>query len=301
MQTNHPGPWAVPTARRAVLEDPTDRAVVARSLADGAVVGHGFANLYALTARADRDSVRRVNELKGRPLGQVGSITLPPARIPAVFDWDRLPPGFTRAGVQEVIDAFYRLGPFGFRGPAAPHLPEHLTLPEDGVPTAQVIAPGYACPANDFFADCLQAAGADLLYVTSANRSRHLTGSQDTPAHWRAAGLRAEFGHHPGFVVLEHADEQATRARYPRYLPMSTTILAFHRPGTAAVGEEARRPCFVLDRQGSLPVDDVRAVLAELGFGLEVGPRAWTRLPLRDYPLEPATPRSAAPMRPARR
>jgi hypothetical protein len=63
---------------------------------------------------------------------------------------------------------------------------------------------------------------------------------------------------------------------------MSTTILGFHtlirRPGDP-------RPHLVLERHGSMPVADVRAVLAGLGYGLIIGPRAETRLQLRDYSL----------------
>jgi hypothetical protein len=39
----------------------------------------------------------------------------------------------------------------------------------------------------------------------------------------------------------------------------------------------------VLERHGSLGVEAVRGVVAEFGFGLVLGPRARTRLMLRDY------------------
>ena len=61
---------------------------------------------------------------------------------------------------------------------------------------------------------------------------------------------------------------------------MSTTILGLHRvvrvPGDP-------RPHLVLERHGSLPVDLVRRVLDEFGFGLVLGPRPTSRLLLRDY------------------
>ncbi len=63
---------------------------------------------------------------------------------------------------------------------------------------------------------------------------------------------------------------------------MSTTILGFHtvirRPGDP-------RPHLILERHGSLAIADVRAVLASLGFGLVIGPKAESRLQLRDYSL----------------
>jgi hypothetical protein len=156
---------------------------------------------------------------------------------PKVRDWSQLPAGLTRRRVLGLIDTLFELGPFGLRGPAAADVPAHLIQLDAGVRTAQVIAPGYACPSNDFLARSLDAVGDDILYITSANRSRHRTGADDEPAHWTAAGLRAEFGHEPAFRLLEHADEDAARRRYPGYALMSTTILAFHKTaGTSPRG-----------------------------------------------------------------
>ncbi|HEY7814368.1 MAG TPA: hypothetical protein VIC62_14095 [Nakamurella sp.] len=270
-------------ARRLIT---ADAVFAARALDAGAIVGHAFANFYAITARADAATVRRVNLMKGRPPGQVGSITAPPAAIRDVWDFGELPSGLNRRRVLKLIDTFFTLGPFGFRGPAAGHIPAHLTFPDGPITTSQVIAPGYSCPANDFLSRSLRATGDDFLYITSANRSRHTTGADTPPptrhslAHWRADGLRAAFGDEPGFLIVEHPDESAARARYPRHLPMSTTILGFHRVEHVA-GDP--RPHLVLERHGSLPVDDVRAVLDDLGFGLVIGPRARTRLAPRDY------------------
>src|SRR4051794_2763868 len=182
------------TTARLRLDSPVDISYAAAELANGAVVGHGFANFYVITTRSDAQTVRRVNVLKGRPPSQVGSITTTPTRIPDVWDWSRLPYPLTRRQVLGVMDTFFGLGPFGFRGPAAPHVPGHLTSPDAGVSTTQVIAPGYACPSNELLARAVDASNDDLLSITSANRYRHLTGADDSPAHWRAAGLRDEFG-----------------------------------------------------------------------------------------------------------
>jgi hypothetical protein len=264
---------------RLVVDDPVHTRMAAGLLASGKVIAHGFGNFYAITARGDAASVRGVNLMKGRPPEQVGSVTAPPERIASHFDWSALPDGLTRHRVEAVFDAFFRLGPFGFRGPASPTVGRHLSSADGDITTTQVIAPGYACPSNRFLSLAAEQAGTDLLYITSANRSRHLTGADDSPAHWRANGVREDFGPTSELLVLEHPDEPAARERYPRHLPMSTTILGFHR-----VEQVGGRPNLVLERHGSLHVDEVRATLDHLGFGVTLGPHAHTRLGLRAYP-----------------
>jgi hypothetical protein len=265
---------------RSVLSDRRAVQAAADALAGGGIVAQAFANFYVITTRPDPGTVRRVNLMKGRPPDQVGSITTTPARLPLVYDWSRLPAGLTRKDVCGLMDAVFTLGPFGFRGPAAAHIPHHLTQVDDGVATAQVIAPGYACSSNRFLARSLEAIDDDILYITSANRSRHLTGAEDEPAHYRADGLRAEFGHEPGFVLLEHDDEEAAWRTYPLYAPMSTTILAFHK---VAGRDEHGRLNLVVERHGSLPVDQLREVVGRLGFGLVLGANAAHRLLQREY------------------
>lgn len=267
-----------PSVQTGRLGDPAARALMADWLAAGTVVAHGFANFYAITARPEAESVQKVNRMKGRPAGQAGSVTVPPSAIPDLFDWTALPTGLTRRRVLGVLDSLYGTGPFGFRGPAASSIPGHLTVIEDGVRTVQVIAPGYACPANAFLARCLDAAGTDLLYVTSANL--HQAGAADTPAHWSADGLLEDFGQVPGFALLRHDDEDAARAAYPRFRPMSTSVLGFHRQ---VAPDELNRPVLTLERHGSSAVEDVRELLGDLGLGLALGPGAATRLTERAY------------------
>jgi hypothetical protein len=255
------------------VEDSADARQAAELLECGSAVAQAFGNFYAITARGDAASVARVNLMKGRPASQVGSVTLPAGRISEIFDWSALPATITRDQIEAVMDAFFEVGPFGFRGPALADIGSHLSSLDGDLRTTQLIGPGYACPSKEFLD---HAAGDGLLYVTSANRSRHLTGADDTPAHWRSAALREEF---PELPVLEHSDEDAARERYPRHLPMSTTIIAFHRTEV-----EDGRISLILERHGSLHVDDVRTILDGLDLGLTVGPRAQTRLSLRSYP-----------------
>jgi hypothetical protein len=265
------------------IDDPQDCRTAAHLLAGGAPVAHGFGNFYAITARGDAASVGRINVMKGRPASQVGSVTLPPSRHAEIFNWSSLPDELSPTDVQDLFDAFFELGPFGFRGPAAtkvgPHLSSIDSTDPSGIRTTQLIAPGYACPSNVFLEAAAERAGDDLLYVTSANRSRHLTGADDTPAHWRGADLADEFAYVPNLAMLRHSDETAARQRYPRHLPMSTTILAFHR-----VEIVDNRVAIVMERHGSLDIADVRAVLDDLGFGLVLGPKAQQGLALRSYP-----------------
>jgi hypothetical protein len=265
---------------RYKINSARDRDHVAELLAAGAVVAQAFANFYVITTRGDAGTVRRVNVMKGRPPSQVGSITGAPAALPEVWDFDQLPAGLSRRTVRCLLDTFFALGPFGFRGAAAPSVPTHLTFPEGDINTAQVIAPGYACPSNSFLSKAAWLCPDEPLYITSANRSHYLTGADDSPAHWRADGLEAEFGAEDDFLILEHDDEAAARDRYPDYSPMSTTILGFH---TVVRVPKDRRPHLILERHGSLPAGIVRRVLADFGLGLVLGPKAQTRLLLRDY------------------
>jgi hypothetical protein len=238
-------------------------------------VAHGFANFYVITTRPDADTVRRVNVMKGRPPDWVGSVITTPSRIPMVFDWSQLPAGLAQSAVLGLMDALFECGPFAFRGPAARHVPDHLATLEEGVRTTTIVAPGYRCPSNEFLARALDATGGDLLHVTSATRSqRNRAGTDDEPAHYRAAGLHAEFGSERGFMLLEHANEDAARLRYSGYAPMSASVLAFHKLADGRL---------ILERHGGLHVEDVRAIVGRLGFEVVLGPNALQRLPQREY------------------
>jgi hypothetical protein len=59
---------------------------------------------------------------------------------------------------------------------------------------------------------------------------------------------------------------------------MSTSILAFHK----LTRDEAGRPALILERHGSLHLDDVREIVERHGFRLFVAATARERLPMRD-------------------
>ena len=118
------------------------------------------------------------------------------------------------------------------------------------------------------------------MYVTSANRSRHLTGAPDEPAHWRADGLRTEFGSDPDFVVLAHPDEGAARRRYPLHAP------DVHDDPRVPQGRPTPggRSGWWSNGTDRCPSKQLRPVVERLGFGLDIAPTAVRRLELREYP-----------------
>jgi tRNA A37 threonylcarbamoyladenosine synthetase subunit TsaC/SUA5/YrdC len=260
------------------LESAADVIAASRLLADGEIVACGFANFYALVADPREDVVRHVNLVKGRPLDQVGSITTTNERIADCFDWSSIDADRARQ-VRLLIDALFEFGPFGFRGPAAGHVPDHLTQLERGVRTTQVIAPGRTCPSNAFFAAAVAAARANVLYITSANRSRHRTGAVEEPAHWTAAGIAADFADLTSMTILAHRDEAEARARYPLFALSSVTLLSFHDLARTADG----RSTVTIDRHGSLHVEEVRRIARPFGFAVDLAATASRRLEPRRY------------------
>jgi tRNA A37 threonylcarbamoyladenosine synthetase subunit TsaC/SUA5/YrdC len=257
------------------LSLPSDRRAAARATAGGAALFYGFGNFCALAALPDRASVRRINRIKGRPPEQAGSVTSDPARMQLAFDWSRLPRGLGPETLLALMTDFHALGPIGFRGPAARRVPDHLTVMDSGVRTAQHISPGVRCRSNALVREILDITEEDLLFITSANSSSH--GSRRLEAaHYEMDEIEREFGHRRDIVMIGHDDETANRATYPRHLPCSTSIVAFHDEAT-----DAGRPALVLERHGSLGIDEVRTVVARHGLGLVVAPTAHVRVPVR--------------------
>jgi tRNA A37 threonylcarbamoyladenosine synthetase subunit TsaC/SUA5/YrdC len=257
------------------LEIPSDRRVAAHATAGGAALFYGFANLCALAALPDKASVLRINRLKGRPLWQAGSVTSDPGRMQLAFDWRRLPPDVDAESLLLLMTELHALGPIGFRGPAARRVPDHLTVIDDGIRTAQHISPGVRCRSNALIAEVLDITGEDLLFITSANTSSHRS-QQPEAAHCEMDEIAREFGHRRDIVMIGHDDEAAIRRFYPHHLPCSTSILAFHRDV-----REHGRPALVLERQGSLGIDRIGAVVARHGFGLAIAPSAHEPVPVR--------------------
>lgn len=242
------------------IADLAHRREAAEAVADGAALFYAFGNFCALAAKPDLDTLHAMNALKGRPRGQVGSVTTTPELGNRVFDWDAVQlPWSALVGTMADLHA---LGPIGFRGPAARHVPEHLTV--DG--TVQLISPGDACPSNALVGNVLDLIGEEQLYITSANSTTHA-------AHYSMREIQREFGRRDDVVLIGHRNERANRRRYPHHLPCSTSIVGF-QTGT-----------LVLERHGSLAPELIEKVAAKHGLELRIA--ATVRLPVREYCRRP--------------
>lgn len=282
------------------MESGVTRRRAGQALAAGIPGFMEFGNFKALLFHPHEESMRTVNVAKGREKDQVASVVTTKDNIEGLFDWDKLQGGLTKDSVMEMIHSFYDrsennphaelAGPFGFRGPAADHIPDHLTSvdPETGLRTVQLIAPAYDCLSNDVVSEAIKAMqkrSADqpnYLAITSANPSSHRTG-KDEPAHYLRRGIQEEFhDYEPGFFIMGHKDEKIeseVRSQYPNHEPNSTTILDFSRAKLTDYGF----PIIHMARHGSLSDDHTAAVVSSLGIELKTDDKARPNLPLREY------------------
>ena len=237
--------WAQETLQ---MSDPAHRQFASLAIALGAPACCGFGNFYGIVGHPCWESVRYINLSKGRQENQVGSITTTKENIQKLFDWGRLPEKMDQESIVRLINEFNLIGPFGFRGPAASHIPNHLVSEEDDNRTTQIISPGYECPSNEILAKAIDQIEEDYLFVTSANVSHHAKGLKEEAAHYKIHGIQEEFGEKPGYFMVAHDHEDEVQIRYPNHLPMSTSILSFHRK----VYNENGKLSLVLERYGSL-------------------------------------------------
>src|SRR4051812_47589699 len=251
------------------IADARHRARVVDAVSGGAPMGYWFGNFCVIGSRPARSAFLRINRAKGRPDEQPGSVVTTPERLTRMFDWSLLPGGLDRGAVVGALDALVGLGPIGMRGPATDTIPDHLSARDRGVRTVQVVLPGRGCPSNILVDELLDRIGGDVIFGTSANVSKLVTG-RVTPSHNEMRAFVAEFGGWRDMVFIGPVDEAATRARYPLHLPGSTSLLSFHRGGV------------VLERHGSLAPDVIRGVLADHGLSLVRADAARHRLPMRE-------------------
>ncbi|MCI0542550.1 hypothetical protein L0Y69_02225 [bacterium] len=238
-----------------------------------------FGNFIAIVSRPDSKAVQYVNITKGRPKDHIGSITTVRRYIRKLFDWSKVPKEIDCRELKKLMDDLCALGPIGFRGPAAEEIPDHLTQKDGGMRTVQIISPGYACLSNRLIAEVLQTVGEKFLHATSPNVSRHLTGNKEEPAHYKMKELQKDFSGKPGYFAIAHENEDIVRASYPKHVPMSTSILAFHKAVTDSKGKVS----LILERHGSLHFKDIRDIARNHGFGLVKSGTAKKRLLKRTY------------------
>jgi tRNA A37 threonylcarbamoyladenosine synthetase subunit TsaC/SUA5/YrdC len=198
------------------IADLAHRRRAAEAAAEGAALFYAFGNFCALAAKPDLASLHAINALKGRPRDQVGSVTTTPERAKHVFDWELVE--LPWAAVVATMADLHALGPIGFRGPAAAHIPDHLTVVDEGIRTVQLISPGDACPSNALVGEILDLIGEDVLYITSANTSSHVS-RQLEAAHFEMRAIQREFGWRGDVALIGHRNERANRRRYPHHLP----------------------------------------------------------------------------------
>jgi hypothetical protein len=266
------------------IADLAQRREAAEATAEGAALFYAFGNFCALAAKPDLQSLEAMNRLKGRSLHQVGSVTTTPERAAKVFDWDQVHVPWS--ALVAVMGDLNALGPIGFRGPAAAHIPDHLTQIDKGVRTVQLITPGDICPSNGLVGDILDLIGEEILYITSANTSSNVTG-QIEAAHFEIKEIQKEFGHREDVVLIGHRNERANRRRYSRHRACSTSIIAFHE------GE------LVLERLGSLDALTILEVANRHGLSLSLGEGAGVPVPERKA-ARPSLPRPRRTREPRR-
>ena len=162
----------------------------------------------------------------------------------------------------------HALGPIGFRGPAADSIPAHLTVTDHGIRTVQLISPGDACPSNALVGDVLDLIGEDVLYITSANTSSHVSKHLEA-AHYEMREIQREFGQRPDVTLIGHRNERAIR----RSVPAPPAVLDVDRrlPPRRARARAAR-----LARRGH-----DRQVAARHGLTLTIADGARERVPVR--------------------
>jgi hypothetical protein len=151
------------------LASQADRRLAAIATTNGGALFYGFGNFCALAAMPDLASMARINALKGRPATQAGSVTTDPWRASRVFDWH----GTDRARIEAVMEDFMAVGPIGFRGPASEFVPDHLTVMDGDIRTAQLISPGLRCPSNMLVGEILNRSGGTC--SSSHPRTRRAT------------------------------------------------------------------------------------------------------------------------------
>ena len=151
------------------IADLAQRREAAEATADGAALFYAFGNFCALAAQARSGVAAGDERAQGAAARTRSAASRRRRRRRAGCStgtrcscrgarWSRPWPTCTRSGRSASA------------GPAAAHIPRHLTVDRR---TVQLISPGDACPSNALVGEVLDLIGEDILYITSANTSSH--------------------------------------------------------------------------------------------------------------------------------
>jgi len=246
-----------------------------------------FGNIIGYFSNPSEQAVGDLNEFKGRPRSQTGSITTSPGYYPHIGDWSKLDSTvLPKNKVLSLIQDLSHMGPIGFILPAADFIPSHLSKTVNGSQkTVQLIVPGKESPVNEIFEGAVkQMPDNPFIFATSGNVSSKLTGVEGA-AHHRFGPLIEEFARagKGGLIVLRD-DEEAMRRRHPFHDTRSTTILNLSdvvrdNKGNILTDKQGR-PMISISRHGSADERYIRKILAGQGFGASF-PKE--RIPSRHY------------------
>jgi len=134
--------------------------------------------------------------------------------------------------------------------------------------------PGYKCASNAFVSQLLRELPENYIYVTSANKSHHLTGAAEEPAHWLPQPLARDFLDVGDFYMLCHRDDTVVRQNHPEHVPMSTTIISFYKARDT--------PIIYIERHGSMSLEHTIAIIEKHGFKFKATEAGTKRLGHRD-------------------
>lgn len=260
------------------LEDPAHVRIASRAVNMGAVILHGFANIYALSAESHFSSAQRLKIMCGRQDADAWVTTIP-AYLDTVVEWDPIQDGIEAWEIRALISELLHMGPIGLCLPASPAVPDHLVTVHDDSRWINIMMAGLDCPSGIFLEQALNVSGEPLLAIEPACRSYVRGKNLETdPVHYRGERAAEEFATLPGVLSLVGDDKEAER-NYLIYAPTHPSVLSFQDLRFDRKG----RPMVAIETHGSLALERIADVLDHYDMGHVVMPSAQSRLPARMY------------------
>lgn len=289
-------------AQRLDIRNPRDVQTAAKILVAGEdPLFARFGNILGVFGHPSAETVGNINEFKGRPRSQTGSVTTSSEHYESLADWEHLDGGLlvpnadvrlNKETALTLIDALSKEGPVGVLLPAADHIPGHLSRTEQNangeLRTVQLIVPGQNCPSTEVFSAAVnQLPDMPIIFATSGNMSKTVMKSEQ-PAHYDYDPLVREFteqGKGDITVITDSEEEEhKVRGRHRYHDQRSTTILRLddvvrEEDGAPKIDKNGR-PILKVQRHGSMHAVYLRDILAEHGFGIQFPPEE-SRVPIR--------------------